>query len=551
MKNNLLLLLCIIYSSINFSQNEFITKWKTTSDNESITIPIGDGTFDYTVDWGDGTEESGFTGDATHSYATLGDHTVIITGQFDAIKFQESSISREKIIEVVQWGNNKWLTFYDAFSFCTNIQVTATDAPNMDSPNFTMQRIFADATNFNSDINHWDVSNVTNMEDVFLKTSFNQPLNNWNVSNVTNMQYMFEGSLFNQPLNNWDVSKVNSMLFMFRNTPFNQNINNWNVSSVNQMGRMFDLASNFNQPLNNWDVSNVKDMYHMFNDAALFNQSLADWNVGKVTRMTNMFQGAVSLNIDNYDATLIEWSNQNVQRDIILNASSSYCASETARNKLINDFGWTITDNGRVCVTDFITKWKTTSDNESITIPIGDGTFDYTVDWGDGTEESGFIGDATHSYTTLGDHTVKITGQFDAIKFQESSVSREKIIEVVQWGNNKWLTFDKAFSFCTNIQVTATDAPNLDNPNFSSMSSMFFNATNFNSDINHWNVSSVTDMSNMFYKATNFNQPLNNWDVSKVTNMFFMFTRASNFNQDINNWDVSSVTEMGAMFELA
>ncbi len=48
------------------------------------------------------------------------------------------------------------------------------------------------------DISNWDVSNVTNMEDVFCDenfegvtvegvTSFNQPLNKWNVSKVTHM----------------------------------------------------------------------------------------------------------------------------------------------------------------------------------------------------------------------------------------------------------------------------------------------------------------------------------------------------------------------------
>ena len=38
------------------------------------------------------------------------------------------------------------------------------------------------------EISNWDVSNVTNMEYMFVHaSSFNQPLNKWNVSNVTNM----------------------------------------------------------------------------------------------------------------------------------------------------------------------------------------------------------------------------------------------------------------------------------------------------------------------------------------------------------------------------
>lgn len=49
-------------------------------------------------------------------------------------------------------------------------------------------------------INSWDVSNVTNMTDLFNSYDFNQPLNNWDVSNVTNMSYMFNKSNFNQHL---------------------------------------------------------------------------------------------------------------------------------------------------------------------------------------------------------------------------------------------------------------------------------------------------------------------------------------------------------------
>lgn len=81
-------------------------------------------------------------------------------------------------------------------------------------------------------ISSWDVSNITNMNDIFRNaTSFNQPLDNWNVSNVEYMQGMFSGAKsFNQPLNNWDVSKVENMAYMFYNaTSFNQaeSLYNW------------------------------------------------------------------------------------------------------------------------------------------------------------------------------------------------------------------------------------------------------------------------------------------------------------------------------------
>ena len=67
------------------------------------------------------------------------------------------------------------------------------------------------------EIRNWDVSNVTNMEEMFGDAhSFNQPLSNWNVSKVTNMGGMFEDAKsFNQPLNNWNVSNVTFMNRMF------------------------------------------------------------------------------------------------------------------------------------------------------------------------------------------------------------------------------------------------------------------------------------------------------------------------------------------------
>ena len=79
-------------------------------------------------------------------------------------------------------------------------------------------------------------------------------------------------------ISNWDVSKVTNMEDMFRNaSSFNQPLNNWNVSNVTVIGAMFCEASSFNQPLNDWDVSNVDHMY-VFDGATSFNQPLhAPW----------------------------------------------------------------------------------------------------------------------------------------------------------------------------------------------------------------------------------------------------------------------------------
>jgi surface protein len=80
------------------------------------------------------------------------------------------------------------------------------------------------------------------------------------------------------------------------------------------------------------------------------------------------------------------------------------------------------------------------------------------------------------------------------------------------------------------------------------MSKMFFFSRSFNNEIGAWDVSNVTNMSSMFALADSFNQDLSGWDVSNVTDMSGMFSIASSFNQDISSWDVSSVTNMGRMF---
>ena len=51
-------------------------------------------------------------------------------------------------------------------------------------------------------ISNWDVSNVTDMSNLFKNMSrFNQPIGAWDVSNVTNMSGMFLFAFnFNQPI---------------------------------------------------------------------------------------------------------------------------------------------------------------------------------------------------------------------------------------------------------------------------------------------------------------------------------------------------------------
>jgi surface protein len=200
-------------------------------------------------------------------------------------------------------------------------------------------------------------------------------------------------------------------------------------------------------------------------------------------------------------------------------------------------------------VVPFITFWRTTSNDEDITISINadyGSDYDYTVDWGDGNITKNINDSITHTYSSSGNHIVKISGKFPAIK-----TSSEKLQTITQWGDIAWSSFYKAFASCSNLDVNATDTPALSDVH--SMSGMFSSASNLkgNKYFNDWDVSSVTDMSSMFSDAEAFNQPLNNWNVSKVINMDLMFDNAKAFNQALNNWNVSSVNNMDLMFSRA
>jgi len=124
-------------------------------------------------------------------------------------------------------------------------------------------------------VNNWDLRSVVHSE---IKRLGNEAdLNHIDVSGVTNMNNLFSDSIFNGDISNWDVSNVENMNWMFNNSQFNQDISNWNVSNVKNMWGMFSF-SKFNQDISNWDVSNVENMHYMFQNSQ-FNGDISKWNV--------------------------------------------------------------------------------------------------------------------------------------------------------------------------------------------------------------------------------------------------------------------------------
>jgi len=215
----------------------------------------------------------------------------------------------------------------------------------------TMKEMFSGATAFNQDINPWDVSFVTTMEAMFNSAStYNQSMNSWNVASVITTEDMFkDATAFNGDITAWNVRGVNTMQEMFSNaTAFNQNLNNWRLSSVNNMDFMFREAASYNQPMSLWNLGDVS-MRSAFYNATNLNQFLGDWDVSGVTNMSDMLDNTV-LTRENYDNTLIAWSEQALNPGITLGAQGlPYCDSQEERQSMIDNYGWTFDQDIRDC----------------------------------------------------------------------------------------------------------------------------------------------------------------------------------------------------------
>lgn len=530
---------------------EFITRWKTdnpgASEDNQISIPPYGGS-GITVDWGDGSTDfiDSFDDPAvTHTYSEIGEYDVTITGG-DYYWGANNKFNQEKIIELKAWGN---IVPTGAFSGCSNMIVTATDTPKLESDGRYLDNL---AYVFDR------CSSITEVPGI----------ENWDVSNVTHFFGMFSGA-----------------------TKFNQDISDWDTRSAMDFSYMFNGASAFNQDISNWDTSSLLNYRYMFDGASAFNQDISKWDYSRIEELYSFLDNS-AMSTENVDNLLIKLgSYDSIPENVYLGVEGLSCSNndtiEAILDKLINTHNWTIPFPIK---TDFITKWDTRlynewGNNKSISVKIvgsggARGERAFYIMWGDGEISDIDVHDLdfSHTYSEPGEYTIAIRGDLSKENYHWSTtyssgndIIRDCLIDVIQWGNFKLGAFDEQFSYCNNLNISATDSPdfsdttslseafknskgmevmNINHWDFGStvtdLSSMFYNS-DFNSDISGWNVSNVTDMNYMFFQSK-FNQNLDGWDVSNVTNMEYMFFYAESFNGTLNNWVFNKDVDVYYMF---
>jgi hypothetical protein len=306
-----------------------------TSASNQFTIPTTGSGYNYRVEWGDGNVNVGVTGSITHTYATAGVYQIKIYGQFPTIFFNNGG-DRLKLLEIQQWGDIVWqATQTNAYFGCANMNVTATDVPNLSNVT-TINQFFRGCTNLvgNSSIGNWNTSNIQLMNGVFRETNlFNIQLN-WNTQNVADFQDMFNAAIgYNQPTN-------------------------FNTQNATLLFSMFNGAISFNQPLN-FNTQNVDNMGAMFLNATSFNQFF-DFVIkpSYVFTLTNLFRNT-AMSTANYTDTIVNLANRvfangglPINRPMLnqlgrtfqnsRSGGANFVDAGAARAYLVTTLGWTI-----------------------------------------------------------------------------------------------------------------------------------------------------------------------------------------------------------------
>ena len=588
--------------SFSFTIDTTSTEAGSSAANQYRLPLMSTGTYDFYVNWGDGTLGDQITtwnqSEVTHTYASSGTYTISIqavslsggTPSVDHISWASqdgttlsAANDRLKVQDITAWGNAVIYLNEYVFSTCNNLNITTTAEPTFGS-RVLRSDTFNDCSSLAGDISSWGTQAViTGDASIFYQNGGQNPNVNFNAKLTGSLFVSFSGA-----------------------SNFNSSLSSWDVSSVTSLSRTFQNASSFNQNISTWDVSSVSNLSNTFNGAAAFNQDLSNWSVGNVTTASDMFTNS-GISAANWDALLIGWAAQgtvagSLQSNVTLSNINQYhgtvdAAATAAYNKLTGaPYNWNIVDLGVQPTSAFEFDIDTTqvqlpgsTANDQYRLPLmSTGNYNFTVNWGDGQSNSIATwnqADATHTYASSGTYSISITGTIDHVSwasqdgttFTEAN-DRKKVKDITDWGSAVIYLNEMVFFDCEKMDITTTAAPTFGSkvmrddqffdcesftgdisawgtvasPITGSVNSFLANASNGNPNVNFVYQRTSSSLFRAFYFAFNFNKPLDNWDVAgSGGNCSDAFNFCLAFNQDISGWDMSGANTLTRMFSSA
>ena len=355
-----------------------------------------------------------------------------------------------------------------------------------------MEGMFQNAIAFDQDISVWDVSNVVNMERMFMYAiRFAQHvLLEWVLHPNLNEHMMFENAtayhtLLLQTISQEDFrQKIDECL---ASEPSGTCVEDWDVRYVTDMSDAFSDKPDFAADLSKWNVRYVNNMANMFKNAPKFRgreaptttleffavdtNSISSWDISRVTNMANMFQGATI-----FDADIRAWS---------------------SGTKVQEEDGWLARFD---CSGNCVYNLKYVAFELIIRIYMSTST----------------IGTISQMDTSM---VTEMRNAFAGTAFN-GDLSAWDTSAVTDMSN---MFADSAF----NRDLSAWDTSAV-----TDMSRMFARTSAFNGDLSAWDTSAVTDMSRMFDGAEKFDRvyPLS---VPALTNARRMFANTHEFNSAV------------------
>lgn len=164
------------------------------------------------INWGDGLIPTTVNGPGTYSpvytYTKPGSYTVKISGKVDQFAINVGNTFLRKICSFGDLGISN---LSNAFAECDNLIEVPKYLP---TTIINLNSCFSNCYNLiGKHVKYWDVSNVTDMENLFLHCAkFCGDISKWNVSNVITMKHMLDTCIvFDSDISRWKPIKVITM----------------------------------------------------------------------------------------------------------------------------------------------------------------------------------------------------------------------------------------------------------------------------------------------------------------------------------------------------